>query len=65
MEHKLMNLAHNGYVYCEIWKEMYGLLQAGILANEKIVQRLEPKGYSPRKHTQGLWRRKWIPVTFS
>ena len=35
-----MNLSHNGYIYCEIWKELYGLLQAVILANQKLVQLL-------------------------
>ena len=60
-----MILAHNGYVYCEIWKGMYGLPQSGILANQKLVQRLEPKGYALFKHTPGLWRYKWIPTTFS
>ena len=60
-----MNLAHNGYIYCEIWKVMYGLPQAVIIANEKLVQRLEPKGYSPRKQKPGLWRHKWRPITFS
>ena len=44
---------------------MYGLPQAGILANQKLVQRLEPKGYSQCKHTLGIWRYKWRSVTFS
>ena len=60
-----MILAHNGYVYCEIWKGMYGLPQSGILANQKLVQRLEPKDYALFKHPPGLWRYKWIPTTFS
>ena len=33
MEYNLMNLTHNGYIYCKIWKGIYGLPQAGILAN--------------------------------
>ena len=65
MEYNLMNLDHNGYIYCGVWKRMYGLLQAGIIANQKLVQRLEPKGYSPCKHTPGLWRHKWRPIKFS
>ena len=44
---------------------MYGLPQLGILTNQKIVQRLEPKGYSPYKHTPGLRRHKWRPIEFS
>ena len=57
-----MNLAHNGYIYCEIWKGMYGLPQADILANQQLVQRLEPKGYAPCKHKPVLWRQTWIPI---
>ena len=44
---------------------MYGLPQAGILANQQLVGRLELQGYSPCKHTPGLWRHKCRPVTFS
>ena len=65
MEYNLINIAHNGYIYCEIWKGMYCLPKAGILANHQLVRRLEPKGYSPCKHTPGLWRHKWVPIKFS
>ena len=60
-----MNIAHNGYIYCEIQKGLYGLPQAGIIFNQKIVRRLEPKGYSLCKHTPDLWRHNWRPITFS
>ena len=65
MEYNLMNLARNGYIYCEILKVIYGLTQAGILASQQQVRRLETKGYSPCKHTPGLCRHKWIPIIFS
>ena len=63
LEYNLMGLAHNGYVYYKIWKRTYGLPQAGILSNQQLIWRLEPKGYAPCKHTQGIWRHKWIPIT--
>ena len=63
-EYNLSNIAHNGYIYCKIRKVMYRLPQAGILSNQKLVKRLEPRGYSPCKHKPCLWRHKWIPVTF-
>ena len=44
---------------------MYGLPQAGILANNKLTERLEPKGYYQCRHTPGLWRHKWKPILFS
>ena len=44
---------------------MYGLPKAGILANHQLVFQLETKVYVLCKHTPGLWKHKWIPVTFS
>jgi hypothetical protein len=46
----------NGYVYAEARKGMYGLPQAGKLANNRLTKFLEPRGYVPCEHTQGLWR---------
>ena len=37
MEYNVMNLAHKGYIYCEIRKGMYGLPQVGIIANQTLV----------------------------
>jgi hypothetical protein len=34
----------NGYVYCEITKGMYGLPQAGIIAQELLAERLAKHG---------------------
>ena len=65
MEYNPMNLLHNVYINCEIQKGMYRLLQAGILANKQLFQRLGPKGYSPYKHIPGLRRHKWRPIKFS
>ena len=65
MEYNLINISHSKYIYCEIQKGMYVLPQAVILANQQLVQRLEPKGYLTWKHTPGLWRHKWRPIKFS
>ena len=35
--YSLASLVHNGFVYVEIRKGMYGLPQAGRLANDKLV----------------------------
>ncbi len=35
----------NGYIYCEIQKEMYGLPQAGIIAQQLLEERLQTHGY--------------------
>jgi hypothetical protein len=45
---KKYNLTANvvdGWVYLEIRKGMYGLKQAGLLANQLLQKRLEPYGY--------------------
>jgi hypothetical protein len=53
---KLANLVHNGYVVVEIGKGMYGLPQAGQIANDHLVAFLEPHGYVPVPLTHGLWK---------
>jgi hypothetical protein len=44
---------------------MYGLPQAGIIANQFLVKCLGPFGYYPVTHTPGLWRHKRRPIMFS
>jgi hypothetical protein len=46
----LNELAQDGKVYIEIQKGMYGLPQAGILANELLQRNLTKDGYSPTTH---------------
>ena len=55
-EYNLWPLVYNGFVYCQIDRGMYGLPQAGILANKLLRKRLKPHGYFEVKHTPGLWR---------
>jgi hypothetical protein len=64
-QYKLRDIAHNGFVYVEIRRGMYGLPQAGIIANNQLVKRLAPFGYAPVTHTPGLWRHKTRPILFS
>ncbi len=44
---------------------MYGLPQAGIIAQELLAKRLKEHGYSQSKTTPGLWTHEWQPITFS
>jgi len=64
-EYNLHNKVYNGYVYCEIRRGMYGLPQAGIIANQQLKKRLAPHGYYEVPHTPGLWRHTWRPITFT
>jgi len=54
----------DGWVYIAIHKGMYGLPQAGILANQLLERRLSVKGYYQCQHTPGLWRHVWRSITF-
>ena len=60
----LNEIAINGKVYVEILKGMYGLSQAGILANELLLNNLAKFGYYQCKHTPGLWKHKTRPIVF-
>ena len=62
--YKLRDLVHNGRVYIEIRRGMYGLPQAGILAEQQLTRFLTTYGYAPVRHTPGLWRHKWHPISF-
>jgi hypothetical protein len=44
---------------------MYGLKQAGLLANQLLQTRLAPFVYYPARHTQGLWLHKTWPISFT
>jgi hypothetical protein len=44
---------------------MYGLKQAGLLANQLLQTRLAPFGYYPARHTQGIWLHKTRPISFT
>ena len=64
-EYKLQDKIHNGHIYCKICKGIYGLPQAGKLANNLLKKRLATCGYFECKHTPGLCRHIWLPVTFT
>ena len=57
-------IAHNGKVYAEICKGMYGLLQAGCITHAKLILHLAKHGYSPCKLTPGPWRHEHHDITF-
>jgi hypothetical protein len=63
--YNLNALAFDGWVYIEIRKGMYGLKQAGLLANQLLQKRLAPFGYYPARHTPGLWLHKTRPISFT
>jgi hypothetical protein len=64
-KYNLTALAVYCWVYIEIRKGMYGLKQAGLLANQILQKRLSPVGYYPARHTLGMWLHKTIPIADS
>eukprot|EP00978_Attheya_sp_CCMP212_P010371 scaffold25103_cov42-Attheya_sp.AAC.1 len=63
-QYNLTPLIHNEYVMVEINKGMYGLPQAGILANKCLVKHPATHGYVKAPRTHGLFRHVTRPVTF-
>jgi hypothetical protein len=44
---------------------MYGLPQAGIIAQELLTKRLHKAGYCQSKITPGYWHHDWHPISFT
>ena len=61
-QYRLKEHEKGGFVYVEIRRAIYGLPQAGILANKQLRERLAPFGYYEVAHTPGLWRHVTRPV---
>eukprot|EP00804_Cyclotella_cryptica_P002793 CCRYP_009348-RA/>CCRYP_009348-RA protein AED:0.05 eAED:0.04 QI:0/0/0/1/1/1/3/0/1214 len=55
----------DGYVYVLIQKGMYGLPQAGIIAQQLLEKRLALKGYHQSSITPGFWKHDWRPISFT
>jgi hypothetical protein len=55
----------NGFVYVLVMKGMYGLKQAGKIANDLLVENLGAYGYAPVPITPGLWKHESRPITFT
>jgi hypothetical protein len=64
-QYNLCKHALNGFVHLEMWQAVWGLPQAGILANKCLCHKLAPFGYFENTHTLGLWRHKTRPISFT
>ena len=54
-----------GYLMVRVEKGMYGLPQAGILAQQLLEKRLEDEGYRQSTTTPGYFKHDWRPISFS
>jgi hypothetical protein len=65
-EYKLREKAtSSGSVYIMAVKGMYGLPQAGLIANELLESRLNKHGYRQSKLVPGLWKHDTRPIQFT
>ncbi len=66
IEYKLHEIVtEDGYVYCNIQKGMYGLVQAGIIAQDLLQARLAKVGYYQSKIIPGLWTHETRKTCFT
>ena len=61
----LASLVVNGHVMVEIRKGMYGLPQAGLLAQQRLNAHLLKLGYTKCTHTPDLYTHHTRPTTFT
>jgi hypothetical protein len=54
-----------GYIFIEVQKGMYGLPQAGILAQNLLEKCLNKHGYLQNKAVPGLWTHNSRPISFT
>jgi hypothetical protein len=64
-QYNLKTLAYKGYVHLEIRHTIWGLPQAGILANKRLRCKLVMFGYFEHVNTPGLWYHKSRPISFT
>jgi Reverse transcriptase (RNA-dependent DNA polymerase) len=58
-------MIHDGWVYVCAQKGMYGMKQAGRLANEQLTEHLETYGYYQSANVPGLWFHKTRSICFT
>ncbi len=54
-----------GNIFCKVQCGMYGLPQAGIIAQNLLTKRLHRAGYQQSKITPEYWRHDWRPISFA
>ena len=49
-------VASDGFVYCRIKKDLYGLKQAARLARGQLIKHLRPHGHTQCEHSRNIWK---------
>jgi hypothetical protein len=64
-QYDLNGHALHGFIHLEMWRAVWGLPQADILANKRLRQKLALFGYYESTHTPSFWYHKSQPITFT
>jgi hypothetical protein len=64
-QYDLLNKVVGGYIYLQMHKAIWGLPQAGILANKLLRKCLAPHNYYECKNTPRLWKHTSQPISFT
>jgi hypothetical protein len=64
-QYNLTQHVHKGYIYLEMRRAVWGLPQAGILANKSLRKRLLSHGYFECNNMPGLQKHKTRPILFT
>ena len=61
----MKELAVDGWVYTKMRRVVWGLPQAGIIANKHLRRKLAPFRYHECVNTPGLWRHETRAISFT
>ncbi len=64
-QYDLLHKVVKGHIYLKMQRAVWGLPQAGILANKLLRKQLAPHGYYECKQTPGLWKQATWPISFT
>jgi hypothetical protein len=64
-QYNLNKHVYNGYIYINMQRAVWGLPQAGILANKRLWRKLAPFGYSECVNMPNHWKHETRPISFT
>ncbi len=64
-QYDLQKYIYNGFIYLKMRRAVWGLPQAGILANKLLRKRLLPHRYYECANTPSPWKHKMQPIFFT
>jgi hypothetical protein len=64
-QYGLLHKVIKGHIYLKMQRAVWGLPQAGTLANKLLCKQLDPHGYNKCKQMPGLWKHKTRHISFT